>query len=124
MNPDNKCFLSFLHENNLLIQTDNVIYARNAFKIHGAVSDMIRQSRGMYESKEDFLSKINIIDCIIQEEKNIPQYIDKPQYMGYTEPTAKVEAPTSIKLPTTSVPVPAPARITAEQMLDRWLYKE
>ena len=133
MNPDNKCFLKFLRENDLLIDSGNVTFAGNAFSVHSVVNGMIRQSRGAYESKEDFLSKVNLIECLIEankgipkaDEKNISKAIDKKTTASYTNNSAQVQAPTAVKAPTT-VPVPAPIRthVTADKMLDKWMIQE
>lgn len=133
MNPDNRCFLKFLRENDLLVDSDNVTFASNAFSVHSVVNGMIRQSRGAYESKEDFLSKVNLIECLIEankgipkaDNKNIPQAIDKKPAPTYTNNSAQVQAPTAVKAPT-SVPVPAPVRthVTADKMLDKWMIQE
>jgi hypothetical protein len=123
MNPDNKCFLNFLRENDLLIDSDNVVFANNAFKIHSIVNGVIRESKGTYQSKEDFLSKVDLIECLMENNKKSSQSIDKKQTQAYINTSAQVQAPTAVKAPTTSVPVPAPARthVTADKMLDKWM---
>lgn len=126
MNPDNKCFLNFLRENELLVDSDNVTFANNAFKIHSVVNSTIRESRGAYESKEDFLSKVNLIECLIQSNKKNSQTIDKKQQHHYTDEAERVHAPTAIKMPPTSVPVPActHTHMNPEQILDKWMIQE
>lgn len=133
MNPDNRCFLKFLRENELLIDSDNVTFAINAFSVHSVVNSMIRQCHGVYESKEDFLSKVNLIECLIEankgipkaDDKNISKAIDKKTTASYTNNSAQVQAPTAVKAPT-SVPVPAPVytHVTADKMLDKWIIQE
>lgn len=133
MNPDNKCFLNFLRENNLLTDSGNVAFANNAFKIHSIVNSTIRESRGAFESKEDLLSKVNLIECLIEAnkgipkaaEKNIPKALDNKPAPSYSNNSAQVQAPTAVKAPTT-VPVPAPIRthVTADKMLDKWMIQE
>lgn len=134
MNPDNRCFLKFLRENELLIDSDNVTFAINAFSVHSVVNSMIRQCHGVYESKEDFLSKVNLIECLIEankgipkaDDKNISKAIDKKTTASYTNNSAQVQDPTAIKASTTSVPVPAPVytHVTADKMLDKWIIQE
>ncbi len=126
MNPDNKCFLNFLRENDLLIDSDNVVFANNAFKIHSIVNGVIRESKGTYQSKEDFLSKVDLIECLMESNKKSSQSIDKKQTQTYINTSAQVQAPTAVKAPTTSVPVPAPIRthVTADKMLDKWMIQE
>lgn len=134
MNPDNRCFLKFLRENELLIDSDNVTFAINAFSVHSVVNSMIRQCHGVYESKEDFLSKVNLIECLIEankgipkaDDKNISKAIDKKTTASYTNNSAQVQAPTAVKASTTSVPVPAPVytHVTADKMLDKWIIQE
>jgi hypothetical protein len=154
MNNDSKCFLKFLRENNLLCDSENVYYAFDAFKVHGIANSIIQESRGKYSSKEDFLSKFNLIECIIQEQKRftkqttmeydvgtpppIPEQkniripsqnisasgLDKKAKSAYITQNAKVEAPTSVKYPPTSVPVPARMYVSPDEMLDKWLNNE
>lgn len=123
MNQDSKCFLSFLRDNNLLVNNENVFYAPSAFKIHGVISSIIQEHNSPYSSKEDFFSKVNLVDVLIQEQKNVNKTLDKKQTTSYTNTTG-VQAPTSVEATTTTVPVPACTRMSAEQMLDRWMIQE
>lgn len=122
MQQDNKDLIKYLKNKKALHYHDNVIYAKDAFQVRKISIDFMNSSQGRYESLAEFLEQIDPVEEINKIRQNsITQPIDKSQNPAYTSTSAVVQAPTSIPVPP---PIPAPKRISPDDMLDRWMNKE
>jgi hypothetical protein len=121
----NKDLLHYLYNKNSIKIIDNVIFARDAFQIRRFSLELVKESRGKYESLKDFLEEVDPVEHIENVRQNsITQRIDKSQNPAYNTKPATVQAPTAVPVPPQAPRMSVPTRTKVDDMLDRWLIKE
>jgi hypothetical protein len=121
----NRDLLDYLYSKNSIKNIDNIVFARDAFQIRRLSLELLKESRGKYESLKHFLEEVDPVEQIENARQNsITQPIDKSQNPAYNTKPAVVQAPTAVPVPPQAPRMSVPTRTNTEDMLDQWLNKE